>query len=314
MGNVKKSVAERTQSSDTRLEVQDDNSRSGNDTDANDVDIRPIYDEEPMAEVQLTAEFNIFAIGQQHTEQPDIINEGKLFDSCISKVDSEPIHSSNVDTPNIHESKQTLDLSAGTSINVQKEQSLDLSTVGYRVLIDLILHRSSINNNARLSNKFREFFFVFKFGISGLLHQVIIVIADRIRGFPAQSVWSSNSDVPGLPCLLVLIIETSQSRQHEEFQQPEFESYGPKSCKIESKNASENISNELKESTEVKESFDVVLVKKLVSDDKLEKKTIFPHAGKIEFIKAKQQEKPVRKLVKYAEMYRSQGPRRNQKN
>ncbi|GJS98384.1 hypothetical protein Tco_0819554 [Tanacetum coccineum] len=55
--------------------VQDDNNRSGNDTDADDADIRPIYDEEPMAEVQLTAECNIFAIGQQHTEQPEIINE-----------------------------------------------------------------------------------------------------------------------------------------------------------------------------------------------------------------------------------------------
>ncbi|GJQ99081.1 hypothetical protein Tco_0522066 [Tanacetum coccineum] len=55
------------------------------------------------------------------------IPTGKLFDSCTSKVDSEPTHSLNIDTPNIHESKQTLDLSAGTSINVQKEQSLDLS-------------------------------------------------------------------------------------------------------------------------------------------------------------------------------------------
>ncbi|GKE84644.1 hypothetical protein Tco_1558386 [Tanacetum coccineum] len=52
---------------------------------------------------------------------------GKLFDSCPSKDDSEPTHGSNVDIPNIHERKQTLDLSAGTSINVQKEQSLDLS-------------------------------------------------------------------------------------------------------------------------------------------------------------------------------------------
>ncbi|GKF33315.1 hypothetical protein Tco_0106515 [Tanacetum coccineum] len=33
---------------------------------------------------------------------------GKLFDSCISKVDSEPLHGSNVDIPNIHECKQTL--------------------------------------------------------------------------------------------------------------------------------------------------------------------------------------------------------------
>ncbi|GJX32817.1 hypothetical protein Tco_0242672 [Tanacetum coccineum] len=45
----------------------------------------------------------------------------------LSKVDSEPPHGSNVDIPNIHECKQTLDINAGTSINVQKEQSLDLS-------------------------------------------------------------------------------------------------------------------------------------------------------------------------------------------
>ncbi|GJQ94005.1 hypothetical protein Tco_0005144 [Tanacetum coccineum] len=43
---------------------------------------------------------------------------------------SEPPHGSNVDIPNIHECKQTLDVSAGTSINVQKEQSLDLSAGG----------------------------------------------------------------------------------------------------------------------------------------------------------------------------------------
>ncbi|GJR34085.1 hypothetical protein Tco_1209769 [Tanacetum coccineum] len=55
------------------------------------------------------------------------IPTGKLFDSYTSKVDSEPPHGSNVDIPNIHECKQTLDVSAGTSINVQKEQSLDLS-------------------------------------------------------------------------------------------------------------------------------------------------------------------------------------------
>ncbi|GJQ95577.1 hypothetical protein Tco_0006716 [Tanacetum coccineum] len=54
--------------------------------------------------------------------------------------------------------------------------------VGYRELIDLILHRSSINNSASLSNKFGGFYFIFKFGISGLLHQVITTIADRIRG------------------------------------------------------------------------------------------------------------------------------------
>nr|GEY25197.1 Gag-Pol polyprotein [Tanacetum cinerariifolium] len=43
-----------TESSETESEVQDDNSRSGNDIDADDADIKPIYDKEPMAKVQLT--------------------------------------------------------------------------------------------------------------------------------------------------------------------------------------------------------------------------------------------------------------------
>ncbi|GJW50026.1 hypothetical protein Tco_0091377 [Tanacetum coccineum] len=42
-----------------------------NDAHADDADIRPIYDEEPMAEVQLTADHNVSATGQQHTEQPE---------------------------------------------------------------------------------------------------------------------------------------------------------------------------------------------------------------------------------------------------
>ncbi|GKB15727.1 hypothetical protein Tco_0849650 [Tanacetum coccineum] len=52
---------------------------------------------------------------------------------------------------------------------------------GYRVLRDSLLHRSSINNSASLSNKFGGFYFSFKFGISSLLHQVITTIADKIR-------------------------------------------------------------------------------------------------------------------------------------
>ncbi|GJX84349.1 hypothetical protein Tco_0335123 [Tanacetum coccineum] len=60
-----------TESIRTDSTVQDDSSRSGNDTDADDADIRPIYDEEPMAEVQLTAECNIFAIGQQNYAAPE---------------------------------------------------------------------------------------------------------------------------------------------------------------------------------------------------------------------------------------------------
>ncbi|GJZ34225.1 retrovirus-related pol polyprotein from transposon TNT 1-94, partial [Tanacetum coccineum] len=51
----------------------------------------------------------------------------KTFDSCMGKVDSELTHGSNVDIPNIHVCKQTLDLSASTLLNGQKQQRIDLS-------------------------------------------------------------------------------------------------------------------------------------------------------------------------------------------
>ncbi|GJX96629.1 hypothetical protein Tco_0352427 [Tanacetum coccineum] len=52
--------------------------------------------------------------------------------------------------------------------------------------------------------------------------------------------------------------------------------------------------------------------KELVSDGK--KKIVFPTISKIEFVGPKQPEKPVRKPVKYAEMYKSQRLRGNQRN
>ncbi|GJS22289.1 hypothetical protein Tco_0450921 [Tanacetum coccineum] len=159
-----------TKSNGTESEVKDDNSRSRNDTYADDTYIKPIYDEEPMtetieqttsllannADLKAQIQEKVFAIvalkndlrklkGNSVDTKSDLrwkptgrifksvglrwIPTGKLFDYCTSKDDSEPTLGSNVDIPNIHESKQTLDLSAGTSINVQKEQSLDLSAV-----------------------------------------------------------------------------------------------------------------------------------------------------------------------------------------
>nr|GEU85541.1 retrotransposon protein, putative, unclassified [Tanacetum cinerariifolium] len=59
--------------------------KSGNDAHDDGADIRPIYDEEPMAKVQTTAESNVFAIGQQHTEQPESNNEGGVvqnYEEC----------------------------------------------------------------------------------------------------------------------------------------------------------------------------------------------------------------------------------------
>ncbi|GJU52429.1 hypothetical protein Tco_1226143 [Tanacetum coccineum] len=64
------------------LKEQDTSSRSGNDAHADDADIRPIYDEESMAEVQTTAEINIFATGQQHTEQPKFNIKERVRPAC----------------------------------------------------------------------------------------------------------------------------------------------------------------------------------------------------------------------------------------
>nr|GEU71991.1 hypothetical protein [Tanacetum cinerariifolium] len=66
-----------TESSKTKSKEHDTSSSFGNDA-HDDANIRPIYDEEPMAEVQTTAEINVFAIGQQHTEQPEFNNKGKV--------------------------------------------------------------------------------------------------------------------------------------------------------------------------------------------------------------------------------------------
>ncbi|GJR68394.1 hypothetical protein Tco_0014459 [Tanacetum coccineum] len=67
-----------TKSSGTELGEHDTSSNSRNDTDVDDADIKPIYDEEPMAKVQLTVECNVFATRQQHTEQPEFNNEQEV--------------------------------------------------------------------------------------------------------------------------------------------------------------------------------------------------------------------------------------------
>ncbi|GKF50842.1 hypothetical protein Tco_0147309 [Tanacetum coccineum] len=98
-----------TESIRTDSTVQDDSSRSGNDTDANDADIRPIYDEEPMAEVQLIAECNIFAIEQQHTEQPEIVVEGRVDQYPKTCQVKSPMLDSSPDNQTTEYSKQSLE-------------------------------------------------------------------------------------------------------------------------------------------------------------------------------------------------------------
>ncbi|GKB18005.1 ribonuclease H-like domain-containing protein [Tanacetum coccineum] len=73
------------------------------------------------------------------------------------------------------------------------------------------------------------------------------------------------------------------------------------------------------EPKKARENNDAPIIEDWVSDDeddvepipKVEKKTVIPTATKKEFVKPK---KPVRRSVRYAEMYRSQRPRGNQRN
>ncbi|GJW40203.1 hypothetical protein Tco_0066048 [Tanacetum coccineum] len=93
----------------TESEVQDESSMSGNDTDADAADIRPIYDEEPMAKVQLNVECNIFAIGQYHTEQLEIINEGRVDQYPKKCQVKSPMLDLSLDNQTTEYSKQSLE-------------------------------------------------------------------------------------------------------------------------------------------------------------------------------------------------------------
>ncbi|GJS74331.1 hypothetical protein Tco_0707172 [Tanacetum coccineum] len=85
------------------------------------------------------------------------IPTGKLLDSCTSKVDSKPLHDSNVDISKIHEFKQTLDLNACTSTNVQKKQSIDLSAEVHAS--DIIVMTSMIELESLFDPLFDEYFY-----------------------------------------------------------------------------------------------------------------------------------------------------------
>ncbi|GKA67970.1 hypothetical protein Tco_0767887 [Tanacetum coccineum] len=75
------------------------------------------------------------------------IPRGKILASCTSKDNREPIHGSNEDILNIHEYKQTLDLSAGTSLTSQQKQRIDFSEDNQ------VVSKSSVVTTADASDK-----------------------------------------------------------------------------------------------------------------------------------------------------------------
>ncbi|GJQ95082.1 putative ribonuclease H-like domain-containing protein [Tanacetum coccineum] len=119
----------------------------------------------------------------------------------------------------------------------------------------------------------------------------------------------------------------------EEFKEPEVNEYGPKYRLVKAyqlivirvdKDWKEKffyLANHVREvePKKVRENNDAPIIEDWVSDDedddepnpKVEKKTVIPTATKKEFVKP---EKPVKRSVRYAEMYMSQRPRGNQRN
>ncbi|GJT87871.1 putative ribonuclease H-like domain-containing protein [Tanacetum coccineum] len=110
----------------------------------------------------------------------------------------------------------------------------------------------------------------------------------------------------------------------DEFKVPEFNKYGPRDtllestidCDKESDNSKENTDDSLeKDQVTDNESSSVKSLLKCDGETIIDWKEIFFHpAEKGEFVKPKNDKKPAKKTVRYAEMYRSQCPRGNQRN
>nr|GEU88594.1 hypothetical protein [Tanacetum cinerariifolium] len=75
-----------TEISGKESEKHDTSSRYGNDTHAEDADIKPVNDKEPMVEVQLTAQNNLLANEQQHSVRSKPINDTYLLENVDSNI------------------------------------------------------------------------------------------------------------------------------------------------------------------------------------------------------------------------------------
>ncbi|GJX64991.1 hypothetical protein Tco_0299334 [Tanacetum coccineum] len=103
----------------------------------------------------------------------------------------------------------------------------------------------------------------------------------------------------------------------DEFKEPKFNGYDPRDTMLKS---TIEYDNELENS---KENTNDSLVKEQVSEEEnsfvdsplnVVKETVFHAAKRVEFVKPKNNEKLVRKSVRYTKMYSSQNPRGNQRN
>ncbi|GJZ11051.1 hypothetical protein Tco_0545810, partial [Tanacetum coccineum] len=99
-----------TESSGTESDKRDTSSNSGNDdTHAEDADSKPVNDKEPMDEVHLTVEHNVLANEQQHVEQPEFINKGRVDQDAEQCQVKSPLLDSSLDNKTTEFSNQSLE-------------------------------------------------------------------------------------------------------------------------------------------------------------------------------------------------------------
>ncbi|GJS77810.1 hypothetical protein Tco_0727691 [Tanacetum coccineum] len=103
------SLDDEDESSGTKSKEHDTSNISGNDAHIDDADIKHIYGEEPMADVQLSADNNVFATRQQHTEQPEFNNEGEVDQNAEQCHDTCPLPAKLTDNQTIELSNQSLE-------------------------------------------------------------------------------------------------------------------------------------------------------------------------------------------------------------
>ncbi|GJT95868.1 hypothetical protein Tco_1091386 [Tanacetum coccineum] len=112
MESVKKSIDERAlhkREYDTRVNERQMLTTEEKVDSSKAFDVSLVDIEKPMAEVQSTAEINIFATGQQHTEQPEFNNEGEVDQNAEQFHDTCPLPAKLTDNQTTELSNQSLE-------------------------------------------------------------------------------------------------------------------------------------------------------------------------------------------------------------
>ncbi|GJR54514.1 hypothetical protein Tco_1405035 [Tanacetum coccineum] len=166
-------------------------------------DIFNVFDKDLLNEDSLSNNQNALEI-TEYFENNDLKPQLQAKDTTICKL-KEHIKSMR---ENDKEEKVKHEMDEIETINIELEHRLKCSTSTCRSQPtgnkrnDRILQNPSSNRKNKLEAQPRK--------VDKKNHIQRI----SLTGFPAQSVGSSNTDVLDSPCLLVLITETSQSRQH----------------------------------------------------------------------------------------------------